>query len=108
MIGKLNCRVTIQRWTQSTDDAGGNEAVLSDSWVKWARVENRTGSIGLTNEQRSWSYDYKITMRYEVSRATNSNDTIIYKDKKLQINSISIEDEGNERYEVLRCSILIN
>lgn len=104
MIGKLNRRVTIKRWTSSTDDAGGLTSVQTASYSIWAKVEPRNGAVFTGQEQTLWNYDYKVTFRYERSRVVQSNFTIDYDGKRLRINSISFENEGERKYSVARCT----
>ena len=104
MIGQLNRRITIKSWTSSQDDAGGIISTETKSYTIWAKVESRNGMLFTGEQQRQWSYDYKITFRYDKCRVVSSNDTIDYDGKRLSINSISFQDEGNKKYCVARCS----
>lgn len=101
---KLNRRITVIVPGVTQNDQGGNEAITIDSWDKWAQVGNRTGSNQFQNQQQTWSYDYKITMRHESSRPTKSNYEIQYEGYRLKIESISIDEEGYKGYEICRCS----
>jgi SPP1 family predicted phage head-tail adaptor len=100
----LNRRITVIVPGVTQNDQGGNEATTIDSWEKWAHVDNRTGSNSFQNQQQVWNYDYKITIRHEVSRPTKSNYEIQYEGYLLKIESISIDEEGYKGYEVCRCS----
>lgn len=104
MIRDLNRRVTIKAWGSTTDDAGGLTSVLTASYPIWAQVEDRSGKMMLGEQQREWSYDYKVTFRYEKSRVVTSGMTIDYDGKRLAINSISYINEGTRRYCTARCS----
>lgn len=103
---KLNRRITVQITGSAQNEMGGNQSVIVSSWGVWAQVENRTGSNSNPYQQQVWQYDYKITKRKEASRPTQSNYEIIYENKRLKIESISIEDENFKAYEVLRCSVI--
>lgn len=103
MIGEMNRRITFKTWDSSKDEGGGAIAVLSAMWTIWAKVEARSGHPYTGQQQQVWDYDYKITNRYEKSRVVPSNATIEYDGKRLSINSISFENEGNRKYAVLRC-----
>jgi SPP1 family predicted phage head-tail adaptor len=105
---KLNRRVTVQVTGATRNDQGGLVADVVDSWDKWAHVENRSGSNSSPLQQQVWDYDYKITMRFEKSRPTQSNYEIIYGTKRLKINSVSIDSEAFQFFEVLRCSTIDN
>lgn len=100
----MNRRISVRVTAATQNDQGGNEAAIIDSWEKWAHIENRTGKNTDPYQQQVWQYDYKITMRYEVSRPTQSNYEIVYGNEVLKINSVSIENEGFKQLEVCRCS----
>ena len=104
MIGKLNRRVTIKSWGNTQDEAGGIIPVETASYPIWAKVEDRNGRLFTGEQQAQWSYDYKVTFRYEKSRVATSNMTIDYDSKRLAINSLSYENEGNRKYCIARCS----
>lgn len=106
MIGQLNRRVTIKSWISSQDDSGGLISTQGTSYDIWARVEDRSGRTYLSQQQEQWSYDYKITFRYEVSRPVTSNMTIDYDSKRLVIRSLSFESEGGRRFCIARCSAI--
>ena len=108
MTGELNRRVTIKTWTTIQDAGGGSTATESASYSLWAKVENRTGRAVNPNGQLTWDYDYKITVRYEASREIKSNMTVLYDSKKLKIESVSFDEEGRTKFQVLRCSAVDN
>lgn len=105
MIGKLNRRITIKTCGKIKDAGGGLTPIETGSYSIWAKVEDRFGTIVTGQNQVQWNYDYKITFRYEVSRPVTSDQTISYDNKKLAINSISFENEGNRKYVITRCSV---
>ena len=108
MIGQLNRRVTLKAWGSTQDEAGGVIASVVAFYPIWAKVEDRNGRLYQGEQQREWSYDYKVTFRYEKSRVVSSGMTIDYDGKRLTINSISFLDEGQRKYAVARCSALDN
>lgn len=108
MIGDFNRRITLQSWTTTQDEAGGSAAVIDQSYTIWAKVEDRSGRTFGGEQQEQWSYDYKVTFRYEKSRKVNSNMTILYDGKKLLIRSLSYADEGQRKFCVARCSATDN
>ncbi len=81
MIGKMNRRITIKTWATTQDAGGGLSPSVSSSYSIWAMVEDRSGSLITAQAQPQWSYDYKITFRYEKTRVVNSNQTIAYDGK---------------------------
>lgn len=105
-VAELNRRITLKSWTGSIDAGGGVSAVQVLSYLIWAQVEARNGIPYLSEEQQVWNYDYKITFRYETSRLVKSNFTIDYDSKRLKINSLSFEEEGNRRFCVCRCTTI--
>lgn len=103
MIGDMNRRIVIKTWGSTQDEGGGAIPALLSMWTLWAKVEARNGQLYQGQEQRQWTYDYKITLRYEKSRVIPSNATIDYDNKRLSINSISFSEEGNRKYCIVRC-----
>lgn len=103
---KLNRRITVQVTGSVANDQGGLEAIVLSSWQKWAQVEDRSGSNSNPYQQQVWQYDYKITMRREMSRPTKSNCEILYQGKRLKIESLSIDSENFNAYEICRCSVI--
>ncbi len=103
---KLNRIVFVLIVGSAQNDQGGNEpgGVEIDRWKKWAHVEDRSGSNSNQYQQQVWEYDYKITMRHERTRPTQSNYEISYGGYRLKINSVSIETEAFQAFEVCRCS----
>lgn len=105
-LGKLNRRVTINRYTVSVVDQYGSPTVTIDTtWTKWASVEDKRGGHTVNKGTEQWDYDYKITMRYEASRPLLENDRLEYTGKVLQINSIQIIEESFKQFEVIKCSV---
>lgn len=106
MIGKLNRRVNLKAWGNTQDEGGGVIPTIISSYNIWAKVENRNGNLFTGEQQREWQYDYKVTFRYERSRVVNSSMTIDYDNKRLAINSLSYQDEGERKFAIARCSTL--
>lgn len=112
---KLNRIVTVRRWGATQDEIGGPVAVEVGSWDKWAQVDDRSGSTtqiltsrgggsSFQNQQTVWSYDYKVTMRRERTRPTQSNDTVDYEGQRMKVESVDLINEGFKQFEILRCS----
>jgi SPP1 family predicted phage head-tail adaptor len=100
----MNRRVIIMECKGIRNDQGGLVNTVVRSWVKWAKIEDRTGSNGVTQNKTQWEYDYKITMRYYPSIPTKSNYYIVYEGVAMKIENISINNEGFKKFEVARCS----
>lgn len=94
--------VVVMSWVKN--DQGGLDAVEVERWEKWAEVENRTGSNNFQNQQQTWSYDYKVKMRFERTRPTKSNYEIEYENYRLKVESLSLDSEGYKDEEICRCS----
>lgn len=105
-VASLNRKITIKSWTHDQDLGGGVGAVQVLSYPIWAKVEARNGTPFINEEQQVWNYDYKVIFRYENSRLVRSNFTIDYDSKRLKINSLSFEEEGNRRFCVCRCTTM--
>lgn len=101
---KLNRRVQVVIIGPVQNDQGGNGPGEIDRYDKWAQIENRTGFTSFSNQQQIWPYDYKIVMRHERTRPTQSNYYIEYEGHLMKINSLSVDSEGYKGYEVCRCS----
>lgn len=106
MIGKLNTRITIKNSGFTIDEAGGPSDLNNDEGYElWAKVDARDGRLMTNEKQVQWSYNYKVTFRYERSRIVTSDMVISYDGKDLKINSISYENEGKRKFVVARCSV---
>lgn len=105
-IGQMNRRITLKSWTAVQDLGGGSSPVNVLSYDKWAKVRARNGIPFTSEEQQVWNYDYEIITRYERSRISGSNFTIDFDSKRLRINSLSFENEGNRKWEVFRCTTI--
>lgn len=103
---KLNCRVTVKRYVTTTNEFGGLEPVLSASWSKWAKVDDREGIQFDQYQQAQWSYDSIIILRYETERPTRSNDVIEFEGWNHKINSISLRHEGGKYWEYIKVTKL--
>ena len=103
-LGEMNRRVTIRRWGYITQLNGGIVPVQTLAYPVWAKVESGGGRILTDSQQQQWSYDYKVTLRYEVSRPLYNNDTIDYDGSRLVIRSTVIQDEGNRKFITVQCS----
>lgn len=105
-LGKLNIRVTVNRYESSAIDEYGSPAItIAETWSKWASVEDKRGGHDVNKGTEQWDYDYKITMRFEKSRQLLDTDKLVYNGKTLQINSIKIIEESYKQFEVVKCSV---
>ena len=104
MIGEFINRVTIIRKSAPTQTAsGGLVAGAETTFEKWAKVEDRTGTVNKANG-REWNYDYKITVRYEPSMNYYSTDFVEFGGMKMSVREVSFNKEGKRKFVILRCS----
>lgn len=102
--GRKDRRVTIEKWVAVKVAGGGSQGGVGGSWEMWANIENRDGRLMTGQDQRQWSYDYKVIVRYERTREINTKDILVYGTIRMAINSVSIDREGMKEEYVLRCS----
>lgn len=100
--GDLNCRPIFENWEFTTDEAGGLEKTLSNSFYAWASFKPRTGTMFSEGGQMIWTYDSIIVVRYNPNIVSSS--TIVWQNTRYIIKELSIEDEGKLRYMVIRAS----
>lgn len=80
--------------------SGGNVAVQTGSWNKWATVEERSGNRNDDYGQSKYPYTTRIIMRYEKERPTRSNDTIDYEGTRYEITSVRVSSEARSQWEI--------
>lgn len=102
MIGAMRNKITFSVWTNTKDAGGGLVPSVSSTFEVWANIEARSGFMQTGNDQRQWPYDYKITVRFDTR--VNEKLTISHSGKDLQIGSMQIQEEGKNKFLVLRCS----
>jgi len=105
MIGEFKNRITFERYGAPTQSATGGliQGSLAALWVKWSKVEDRSGSLS-TDKGREWNYDYKVTVRYQPSKVEQSGDLVIYGGNRMVIRSVEFKGEGRKRLVIIRCS----
>lgn len=107
MIADFKNKIKIIRPGAPTQSAGGGlvAAETSTEVVKFAIVEDRSGSMQVSSAQREWNYDYKITTRFNKSFVEQGGDLIEHEGKTLIVRAVSFDGEGAKRLVVLRCSV---
>lgn len=100
-IAEFNRRILIKKYAFAQDSSGGNIKGLLSSFNIWAKVEPQSVNRSLEQLQITYSEAYKITTRFEDSRALSSNDEIIYEDAVLNIHGIRQDSEGKKKFNVI-------
>ena len=105
MISEFRNLITISRSAAPTKSAsGGLNKGSATTWTRYAKIESRSGSVGIDRSERTWNYTYKITIGYDPLNKERSGDIVTYDTYKLQIREVSFQDEGKRRLVILRCS----
>jgi hypothetical protein len=110
MIADFKNKVRIVRPGAPTQTAGGGLTAAKpdccdEGELKYAMIEQRSGSMQVDSAQREWSYDYKITTRYSKSFVEQGGDLVKHEGKTLVVRSVSFDGEGAKRLVILRCSV---
>lgn len=101
-IGDFNCQPIFENWLYSTDDAGGVEKELANSFYQWAKFSPRIGGRTFIagelheNNQTTWIYDMEVVIRY--NSLIQSDSTMVWENKRYAINYFSIIEEGKKRF----------
>lgn len=106
MIGKLDRRITIKHFTESENSIGSVVLTPDTSKEIWANVKAKSGVPYFGEGSKEFNYDYEIKFRWEQSRPVYENDLIVYENKELAIKSLIIQEEGNKKYIISKCSTL--
>lgn len=99
MIGEMNCLVEVQSVSVAQNADGDIVATPSYSWSKWAKVEQNSGNLGITNGMSNFTESYRLQMWYEPTRPTRANYLITYGDKTMKVVSVNVDNEGNRMIE---------
>lgn len=102
--GRLDKRVTVLRFTQERDAAGGFVDVWPTSgWgqvcTRWARVEPVRGRTYFEAQQARANVTHRITMRYV--EGITPDMTINYGGRRLNVVSVIDVEEAHEWLEVM-------
>ena len=104
MVVQLNRIVTVYVIGTTRNEMGGNIAVIRDQWQRRANVRNRSGSSSTPYEQTLWQYDCVVRMRYERTRAMQSNYQIFYQGQHMKVNQVVRLNERFKEYIDCYCS----
>jgi SPP1 family predicted phage head-tail adaptor len=75
-IGELNCRVTIQKLTETRDDEGNIVPSYKTRTTVWAKVEAITARVRDSYMEQNYEILHRITVRYDP--AMLKTDRIVY------------------------------
>lgn len=101
MIGEMNCLVQVQS-VNVTQDADGNIiATPSSVWNKWAKVEQDSGNLLISQGMGNFSESYRLEMWYEKLRPTRANYLITYQGKTMKVYNVRVDNEGNRAKETV-------
>lgn len=101
-IGELNRRLLFENWNYTQDIGSGNLKTIASSFFQWGKMEDRSGTQLLNQDQQQWQYDSKVTIRYNPNVVSNTS--FVYENARYTINSVSVSGEGTKRFQILRCS----
>jgi len=88
--------------------AGKNEygspvkGAIATQWDRWAKVEDRSGFQSTNEQQQTWSYDTKITVRHEPTQQIKSNMYVEYEGALYAIRDVQTKSEGYKVEDILR------
>jgi len=101
-IGEFNTLPIFENWDYTTDEGGGVDKVLNNSFYAWAKMTPRVGGRTFIagdlheNNQSTWIYDMEVFIRYTDNITSDS--TMVWDNKRYAINYYSIDGEGKERF----------
>lgn len=101
-IGEFSSRPVFENWTYTQDAGGGNVKTLLNSFYRFAKVEIRSGFQGNNQAQQQWQYDMKVIVRFTPDIISTS--TMIFENARYTVNSVAIDESGNKRFLICRCS----
>lgn len=101
---ELNRRVEVVKFNNLLDDGGGVSVVESESYSMWAKVEDRTSAMNTEHAKTAWGYEYRVTMRYDKDKKVKIDMYIRYDGRTMAIKSMSISEEGNRAFVILKCT----
>jgi len=100
---RFNRRVTILVIGSTQNEMGGNEPVVLDSYERWACIEDKRGFNNNPYEQTLWQDRRRVILRRFNTQHTQVNYQIDYKGQRMKIESIQVNSEGFQHYEILEC-----
>lgn len=103
-IGDFGSLVLFENWEFTQDAGGGNDKRISNSFLCYAKIEDRQGRQFVDQAQQQWTYEAKVVVRYNSSITSAS--TFVYNAKRYTIHSLSIQSESAARFMELRCSFV--
>jgi len=100
--GKLNKRIILRTYTQTTDASGFVSNGTATDTTVWANVKPLNGKRAI-EEGREFNVEgYQIKLRYNANIINNLGDyQIIYDSKTLKINSFMNVSEDKNYFEII-------
>lgn len=101
MIGEMNCLIEVQSVAVTQDANGDIITTPSTVWKKWAKVEQNSGNLLMSQGMTNFSESYTVEMWYEPTRPTKANYVLTYNGKEMKIYNVRPDKEGNRAKEVI-------
>ncbi len=101
MIGEMNCLVQVQSVLVTQDGDGNIIAVPSGAWVKWAKVQQDSGSLLISQGMSNFMESFRLEMWYERNRPIQANYLITYNGKTMKVYNVRLDNEGNRMKETI-------
>ena len=101
MIGAMNCLVQVQSVSVTQDSDGNIVATPSSVWNKWAKVEQDSGNLLISQGMSNFSESYRIQMWYERNKPTLANYLLTYNGKTMKVYNVRVDNEGNRMIETI-------
>lgn len=98
-VEEMNVKISIKSYSVTQDSNGRNIHSVTDTFSRWAKVEQVSGSRTLENMGIVFNKAFRITKRYEVSNPVNERHKIEYLGELMTIASVQREQIGKTFFE---------
>lgn len=95
----MNCLIEVQSVSVSQNTDGDIEATPSTAWNKWAKVEQDSGNLLISQGMSSFNESFRVQMWYEPTRPTLANYILTYNNKTMKVYNVRLDNEGNRMVE---------
>lgn len=96
---EMNVKATFKLYTESKDSNGRNTKALDESFTRWAKVEQTSGSRTLESMAINYKHAYLITKRYDKTKPLNENYKVEFGGEVLSIASVIRKEIGFSWFE---------